>query len=181
MRRFITRVLKLLGWRIDVSVPEGVLKAVVVMAPHTSNWDFIIGRLAFYLMKLNARFLIKKELFFFPLGAILKGFGALPVDRKNNNNMVRQAVDLFHKNDSLYLVFTPEGTRSANPNWKKGFYFIAQSADVPIVLAYIDYRRKIGGFHGLYKVTGNIKDDLQNIKQELVQYPGKYPEKGIIL
>lgn len=180
VRSFITWCLRILGWKIDVSVPPGVFKAVVVMAPHTSNWDFVIGRLAFYLMNVRARFLIKKELFFFPLGFILRRLGALPVDRKSNNNMVQQAVDLFNNNDALYLVFTPEGTRSANPHWKKGFYFIAQNAKVPIVLAYIDYRSKTGGFHGLFNTTGNVREDILSIKQQLSNYQAKYPEKGII-
>jgi 1-acyl-sn-glycerol-3-phosphate acyltransferase len=171
--------LKIFGWKIDVAVPKEVFKAVVVMAPHTSNWDFVIGRLAFYQMNLRARFLIKKELFFFPLGFILKRFGALPIDRKSNNNMVQQAVELFANNESLYLVFTPEGTRSANPNWKKGFYFIAQNANVPIVLAYIDYRKKTGGFHGIFIPSGNVKEDILSIKQQLAQYHAKYPEQGI--
>lgn len=179
MRSFITWCLKIFGWKIDVAVPEEVFKAVVVMAPHTSNWDFVIGRLAFYQMNLRARFLIKKELFFFPLGFILKRFGALPIDRKSNNNMVQQAVELFANNESLYLVFTPEGTRSANPNWKKGFYFIAQNANVPIVLAYIDYRKKTGGFHGIFIPSGNVKEDILSIKQQLAQYHAKYPEQGI--
>ncbi len=171
--------MKIFGWKIDVAVPKEVFKAVVVMAPHTSNWDFVIGRLAFYQMNLRARFLIKKELFFFPLGFILKRFGALPIDRKSNNNMVQQAVELFANNESLYLVFTPEGTRSANPNWKKGFYFIAQNANVPIVLAYIDYRKKTGGFHGIFIPSGNVKEDILSIKQQLAQYHAKYPEQGI--
>lgn len=172
--------MKIFGWKIDVAVPEGVFKAVVVMAPHTSNWDFVIGRLAFYQMNVRARFLIKKELFFFPLGFILKKFGALPIDRKSNNNMVQQAVELFANNESLYLVFTPEGTRSANRNWKKGFYFIAQNANVPIVLAYIDYRKKTGGFHGIYNPSGNVKEDILAIKHQLAQYHAKYPDQGII-
>jgi len=180
VRRFIAWILKILGWKIDVSVPKGISKAVVVMAPHTSNWDFIIGRLAFYLMDIKACFLIKKELFFFPLGFILRWLGALPVDRKSNNNMVQQAVELFANNEALYLVFTPEGTRSANSNWKKGFYFIAQNAKVPIVLAYIDYRKKTGGFHGVFYLSGNVKEDILAIKHQLLQYHAKYPEQGII-
>lgn len=169
-----------MGWRIDISVPKGISKAVVVMAPHTSNWDFIIGRLAFYLMDIKARFLIKKELFFFPLGLILRSFGGLPVDRKSNNNMVQQAVQLMHQHEVLYLVFTPEGTRAANPKWKKGFYFIAQHAKVPIILAYIDYRTKTGGFHGVLPTTGDVTKDILTIKQQLAMYKGKHPENGII-
>jgi len=150
------------------------------MAPHTSNWDFIIGRLAFYLMKIPGKFLVKKELFFFPLGWILRSLGALPVDRKKKNHMVLQAVQFFQCTENLYLVFTPEGTRSANPHWKKGFYYIAMQAKVPIVLAYIDYSKKTGGFHGVFESTGNINEDILSIKKTLLMYEAKFPKQGII-
>ncbi|NBU91501.1 MAG: glycerol acyltransferase [Flavobacteriia bacterium] len=180
MRWFVRGLMRLFGWKIDLSVPQGIKKAVVVMAPHTSNWDFVIGRIAFYLMRIPGKFLIKKELFFFPLGWILRSLGALPVDRKKKNHLVSQAVELFKHSDNLYLVFTPEGTRAANPHWKKGFYYIALEAKVPIVLAFIDYSKKIGGFHGVFESTGNANEDIKSIKKELLPYEAKYPKQGII-
>ena len=125
-------ILKVLGWKIDKHTPEGVDKCVVVMGPHTSNWDFVIGRLAFASYGVNGRFLIKKELFFFPLGWFLKAIGGIPVDRKSKNSMTEFATAQFEENDKMFMVFTPEGTRSYNPNWKKGFYYIALKANVPI-------------------------------------------------
>jgi len=181
MKIFVDWIFALFGWRIEVSVPKDIKKAVVVVAPHTSNWDFVIGRLAFYKVNFKARFLIKKELFVFPLNFILRILGALPVNRGRNNNMVQQAVKLFNDNDAVLLIFTPEGTRAANQNWRKGFYVIAQTAKVPILLAYMDYRRKIGGIHGVFQPTGNVQEDIISIKRELAQYEGKYPENGIIL
>ena len=77
------------------------------------------------------------------------------------------------------MVFTPEGTRSYNPNWKKGFYYIAIKAKVPIYMAYIDYEKKTGGFHGLFEPTGDIKKDIAFLKKELGQYKGRFPENGI--
>lgn len=168
-----------MGWNVDPNLPEGVDKAIVVVGPHTSNWDFIIGRLAFFMYGINAKFLIKKELFFPPFGWILKGLGGLPVDRKGNNNFVEIAANLFQQYDSLYIVFTPEGTRSYNPNWKKGFYYIAQKANVPIYIAYMDYERKIGGFLEPFYPTGDAKKDIAYIKEKLSDYKGKYPENGI--
>lgn len=169
-----------MGWRIDTNYPKEIRKAVVVMAPHTSNWDFIIGRLAFYLMGIKGRFLIKKELFFFPLNLVLRGLGALPVNRKIKNHMVSRAVALFNEKETLYLVFTPEGTRAANPKWKKGFYYIAKEAQVPIILAYIDYPSKKGGFHGVFQHTDDADKDILEIKKIMSQYRGKFQENGII-
>src|SRR5687767_1481787 len=107
MGKFFFWLIKLFGWRIDEHVPNGVKKAVVVMGPHTSNWDFVIGKIAFAQYKVNAKFLIKKDLFFFPLGYILKAMGGIPVDRKKNNNITDQAVKYFKDHEKCFMVFTP--------------------------------------------------------------------------
>lgn len=179
MGKFFFWLLKLFGWKIDQNAPENVNKAVIVVGPHTSNWDFIIGKIAFAHYRVKAKFLIKKELFFPPFGWILKAMGGIPVDRKKNNNITDQAVRYFSENETFFLVFTPEGTRSYNPNWKRGFYYIAQNANVPIYIAYIDYKRKIGGFHSLFEPTGNADRDIRYIKTVLSEYTGKVPENGI--
>ncbi len=179
MRKFARFLLKTFGWKIDEHTPTGVKKAVIVMGPHTSNWDFVIGRMAFATYGVKVKLLIKKDLFFPPLGWILRAIGGIPVDRKKNNNITDFAVDQFNKNDEIYMVFTPEGTRSYNPDWKKGFYYIALKAKVPIYIAYIDYEKKTGGFHSLFEPTGDIQKDIAFIKKELSQYKGKNPENGI--
>lgn len=179
MGKLMYLILKMFGWKIDQSVPRGVKKAVIVVGPHTSNWDFVIGKMSFMNYGIKGRFLIKKELFVPPLGWILKAMGGIPVDRKANNNFTDQAVSYFEDNDSMYMVFAPEGTRSYNPNWKKGFYYIALKAKVPIYIAYMDYERKIGGFHSLFQPTGDANADIQSIKNILKQYKGKFPENGI--
>jgi 1-acyl-sn-glycerol-3-phosphate acyltransferase len=117
------------------------------MGPHTSNWDFIIGRLAFSHFGVKGKFLIKKEAFFFPFGYILKAMGGIPVNRGKSTNLIDQAVQYFDESEELYMVFTPEGTREYSPEWKIGFYYIAQKANVPIYIGYMDYEKKIGGFH----------------------------------
>lgn len=174
-------LLRLFGWKIDKHTPEGVDKCVVVMGPHTSNWDFIIGRLAFASYGVNGHYLIKKELFFFPLGWFLKSIGGIPVDRKGKGkmSMTDLAVSHFNSSEKMFMVFTPEGTRSYNPKWKKGFYYIAQKANVPIYIGYMDYEKKIGGFHSKFEPTGDVEKDIQYIKDILKQYKGRYPEKGI--
>lgn len=180
MKKQIARFLfKLAGWEIDPQAPEGVKKAVIVVGPHTSNWDFIVGRLAFFMYGIDGKFLIKKELFFPPLGWFLKAIGGLPVDRKKNNNMIEYASSLYEKYESLYIVFTPEGTRSYNPKWKKGFYYIAQKANVPIYIAYMDYEKKKGGFLEPLHPSGDVDKDIKYIKEKLSQFKGKYSEKGI--
>ncbi len=178
--KYIARfIFWILGWKIDPNPPSNVKKCVVAMGPHTSNWDFILGRLAFFQYGVDAKFLIKKELFFFPLGLFLKFLGGVPVNRRKNSNMTEFAVDLFNKSESMYLVFTPEGTRAYNPHWKKGFYYIALKAKVPIYIGYVDYDKKIGGFHSLFEPTGNIENDFEDIKNILSKFKGRHPEKGI--
>lgn len=180
MGKFFFRILRLFGWKIDERSPNGVKKAVVVMGPHTSNWDFVIGKIAFAHYKVNAKFLIKKDLFFFPLGIILKAMGGVPVDRKkNNNNITEQAVKYLNENETCFMVFTPEGTRSYQPKWKRGFYYIAQQANVPIYIGYIDYKKKIGGFHSLFEPTGDVEADINYLKTILSQFEGRFPENGI--
>jgi 1-acyl-sn-glycerol-3-phosphate acyltransferase len=179
MKKFSRFLLKLFGWDIDEHAPEGIDKCVVVVGPHTSNWDFIIGRLAFLSYGVKTGILIKKELFFFPLGYILKALGGVPIDRKSNNKFTDQAKAIFDSAGTMYMVFTPEGTRSYNPNWKKGFYYVAQKVGVPIYIAYMDYERKIGGFLEHFEPTGDVEKDIAYIKGKLSQYKGRFPEKGI--
>ena len=178
MGKILFKILKLFGWKIDSKTPD-VKKCVVVMGPHTSNWDFIIGRIAFSQYGVNTKILIKKELFFFPLGFILKAIGGIPVDRKKGTNITDQAVQYFNDNDEMFMIFTPEGTRSYSPNWKKGFYYIAQKAQVPIYVGYMDYEKKIGGFYGEFKPTGDVKKDIEGIKDILRNYKGRFPENGV--
>jgi 1-acyl-sn-glycerol-3-phosphate acyltransferase len=179
MGKFAMWILRVFGWKIDGHVPEGVKKCVVVMGPHTSNWDFIIGKIAFMAYGVNGRFLIKKEMFFFPFGRMLKAMGGIPVDRKGASNLTEVAAGYFKENEEMFMVFTPEGTRSYNPKWKKGFYYIARKAEVPIYIGYLDYTNKKGGFHSLFNPTDNVDSDIAHIKDVLRKFKGKYPENGI--
>lgn len=179
MKILIRFIFWLIGWKIDPNAPSDIKKCVIVVGPHTSNWDFVLGKMAFMTYGVKTKFLIKKELFFFPLGFILKAMGGIPVDRKKTNNLTEAALEYFKQNETMYMVFSPEGTRSYNPNWKKGFYYIAQKAQVPIYICYIDFGTKTGGFNSLYYPTGDVEVDINHIKEVLKQYKGRFPEKGI--
>ena len=179
MKKIVRFIFWVIGWKIDERAPEGIKKCVIVVGPHTSNWDFVLGKMAFITYGVKGKFLIKKELFFPPLGWFLKAIGGVPVDRKQRNNMTETAAKFFNENETMYLVFSPEGTRSYNPNWKKGFYYIAQKANVPIYICYMDYERKIGGFHSIIYPTGNVDEDIKYIKGILRAYKGRFPENGI--
>lgn len=146
------------------------------MAPHTSNWDFYIGMLGFWAIGVKAKMLIKKEAFKPGIGILLKKLGGIPVDRSQNNNLTEKNAQYFKKNKEMIILFTPEGTRSYNEKWKKGFYYLAKSADVPIILGYMDYKNKIGGFKSDFVPTWDEEKDFQTIKDFYKQFTPKHPE-----
>ncbi|MBN3035813.1 MAG: 1-acyl-sn-glycerol-3-phosphate acyltransferase [Bacteroidales bacterium] len=170
-------ILGLAGWEISGTVPEGVEKCVVVVAPHTSNWDFVIGRLAYTVLGLPARFLIKKEWFFFPLGPLLKSLGGIPVDRKSDRHAAEKISALFARRKRLFLTITPEGTRKYNAHWKRGFYTIALRAKVPIALGFLDYREKKGGIRMIIYPTGNFREDFRIIEDFYRGIHARHPKK----
>jgi 1-acyl-sn-glycerol-3-phosphate acyltransferase len=170
-----------MGYQLDLNIPAGTKRCILVSAPHTSNWDFVIGRLAMWAYQLDVKMLIKKELFIFPLGYLMRFLGGIPVDRKNKNaHLTEQIAQLFKENQELCILFTPEGTRSYNPRWKKGFYYAAEKANVPIYLGYLDYEKKVGGiFPNEFIPSGNIEEDIEEIKKNYLHVKGKFPENGI--
>ena len=154
MKIISRKILESFGWELTGSFPN-IKKSVVVLAPHTSNWDFIIGRLYLDAMGIESYTLMKKEMFFFPFNIILSKLGAIPVDRGNNKKShVSQMKSIFDEREEFNLFIAPEGTRKKVSRWKKGFFHIAKEADVPIVLSYIDYKEKRLGIKGI--VNSNI-------------------------
>lgn len=166
---------RLLGWKTNVTVPE-CDKCVICAAPHTSNTDLFIGKLFYGAIGRKTSFMMKKEWFFFPIGLLFKMVGGIPVDRAKNNSLVNQMVEQFRKKKHFHLAITPEGTRKRNPNWKKGFYFIANQAQVPILLIGIDYPTKTISATKLFTPTGDIKADMVEIKRYFKDFRGKHPE-----
>ena len=151
----------------------------MIAAPHTSNWDFVYARAAFYLMGIPLRFTIKKELFFFPLGPILSAFGGIAIDRSKKGGMVGHMIELYKDRKELFILVTPEGTRSKAKNWKKGFYHVALGAGVPISCGYLDYAKKEAGIGPTVLPTGDYEKDLEIIQRFYRGVTAKYPEQGV--
>lgn len=166
---------RILRWKTNVTVPD-YDKCVICAAPHTSNWDLFIGKLFYGAIGRKTSFMMKKEWFFFPLGLIFKAVGGIPVDRKHKTSLVDQMADRFAKNKKFHLAITPEGTRKANPNWKKGFYYIALKAQVPIMLIGIDYVTKTITSTKAVMPTGDIEKDMREIKLYYKDFTGKNPK-----
>ena len=162
---------------LPVEIPE---KCVICVAPHTSNWDFVIGMLFYRSIGGKLHVLMKKEWFFFPLGYILKSLGAVPVDRKKRTSVSDQMVEVFNSKTHFQLAISPEGTRSRNIQWKTGFYYIALNARVPITLAYLDYSKKEVGIKDIFYPTGDIKSDIEEIKNQYKDVRAKHPQKFAI-
>lgn len=177
---FWGRILHLFGWRVDITAPR-LKKCVICVAPHTSNWDFILGLLAYKSLGRNANFLMKKFWFFFPLNILLKSLGGIPVDRSGKGgNLTQHIISRFNDTGYLNLAVTPEGTRGANTKWKTGFLYIAEGAHVPVQLGIIDYKNKVVIIHDQFIPSGNIEEDMAYVKQyyskfkNSARFPGKF-------
>ena len=166
---------KKLGWTkcVTVAHPD---KFIICLAPHTSNWDFIIGQLYAQAEGFKINFLMKREWFFWPLGVIFKSLGGIPVWRSKHTSMTDNLAETAKTKDSFKLCITPEGTRSLNSNWKMGFYYIAKKANLPIFLYGLDYERKLIACTKFINPSGDIDTDMQDIKSYFKDFKGKYPE-----
>lgn len=155
---------------------------MVIAAPHTSNWDALIMLAAAYVFRVKMKWFVKAEAFFFPLGPILRFFGGIPIDRSARNNTVSQAVEQFRQSERLILAVPPEATRKRSAFWKMGFYHIARGAGVPIVLGYLDYRRKVAGLGPAFTPTGDIEADFKVFEKFYGAITPKFPElRGAVL
>jgi len=179
MRIVYKVILKLCGWTVPQEGLENLPKAVLVAAPHTSNLDFIIGYMTFRIMRRRIKFLIKKEAFKGPMGWFIKSMGGIPVDRHKKTNLVDQVVDIINEHEDILIMFTPEGTRKYNADWKSGFYWVALKAKVPIQLCLIDYKRKFGGFGPRLIPSGDYETDLAEMKAFASTITARVPENGV--
>jgi 1-acyl-sn-glycerol-3-phosphate acyltransferase len=172
-----TLFFKLKGFRTTETIPSHIKKCVVIAAPHTSNWDFVYAIAAINLFGIKLNYLIKKELFKWPLSIYLNKTGGIAVERSKSNNFVENTIKLFNERENIILVIPPEGTRAKVTKWKSGFYHIAIGANVPLFLGYIDYKEKTAGFGSEVKLTGNKELDIKMIKEFYQSKNAKYPEK----
>ena len=174
---FAGRILKAFGWSVSITVPD-YPKCIICVAPHTSNWDFILGELAIRSVGRKAGFLMKSSWFFFPLGCLFRAIGGIPVERKIKRiSLVEAIVDKFRREPKLTLAITPEGTRKRVENWHTGFLRIANEAAVPIALGVLDFSNKNIMVNDIFIPTGDIGNDMLAIKTFYRPYCGKYPEK----
>lgn len=176
MQKISQLLLKSIGWKIIGQLPDDK-KYILIEAPHTSNWDLIIGLVARFALGVNIQFLAKKQLFFFPLGFLLRAVGGIAVDRSKAHNTVKQVAELFHNSEDLKLAVTPEGTRSAVTRWKEGFYYIACQAGIPIIMVGFDYSKKEFRIQEPFWPSGNINQDFPKILDYFRTVKGRYPKE----
>jgi len=158
-------VLRLQGWQVQGSLPAEAAKSVLIAAPHTSNWDLPYTLMVAFSLRLRIYWMGKASLFRGPFGPVMRWLGGIPVDRSKSNNLVAAAAAaIVAAEGPLQLVVPPEGTRGKTRHWKTGFYFIALEARVPIVLAYMDYARKVSGLGPVFVPTGDVEKDMLEIK-----------------
>ena len=178
-------IFKVGGWKIVGEYPKDIPRCVMVAGPHTSNWDFVYTRAAFYLLGVPLRFAIKKEFIDSPLGPLLKYFGAVSIDRQKKSkeskmiSMVDAIANIINSSEKIALVITPEGTRKYNPDWKTGFYYIAKKAQVPVILGFLDYKNKEAGIGPIINLSDDVESDILKIKDFYRTKTGKIPENGV--
>lgn len=170
-------LLRLWGWTIEGRYPRELKKMVIIVFPHTSNWDFPLGVLVRSAVKASEiKYIGKATLFRFPFGALFRALGGYPVDRSKSQNMVDAVVDIFNKEERFAITLTPEGTRSKTDKLKTGFYYIALGAHVPIVMVKFDWGTKIVGFSEPFYPTGDYDKDIIKIMDYYKGVKGYHPE-----
>lgn len=156
-------MLALLGWRIEGAIPN-LAKAVVIAAPHSSNWDFVVGIALVFATGVRIGWIGKIELFRWPFGPVMRWLGGVPVDRRATQGFVEQIAETFRRHDRLFLAVAPAGTRRPGVPWKSGFYYMALRAKVPILPGFFDYSRKRLGFLPPFVPTGDVEADLDRLR-----------------
>lgn len=172
------RILRMAGWTVRVTVPD-YPKCIICVAPHTSNLDFIVGKLAYAAAGRKAGFLMKSSWFFWPLGCFFRAIGGVPVYRGDSRrgSLTEQLTERYRTSERLVLAITPEGTRSRTDRWHTGFLRIAREAGVPVVLGAIDFGTKRVLIERTFTPTGDVEADLRAVKDYYRQFTGRHPEK----
>ena len=182
-KAFARFILGLFGWSVNETIPPESQRSVMIAAPHTSNWDFVLTRMAFYVLGIPVKIAVKNFWTKFPFGIITVPFGGLGIDRskKDPNNprpsQIQQMANFFDQYDKIAMVVAPEGTRQLRKQWKMGFYHTAKLANVPITFGYLDFKKKEAGVGGPLYLTDNMEEDMAKIMDFYRDIPAKFPEK----
>lgn len=177
MRGFAAFVLRLIGWRTVYTLPPGP-KSVVIVYPHTSNWDFPIGMLFKMRHSVDLHWAGKDTLFRGPMGWFFRKLGGVPINRREATGMIRQLVETYAQRDRFCICIAPEGTRSKSDHWKTGFYRLALETGLPLGLGFIDYRQKCAGIDRWVQLSGDEEADLEMLRRYYAAKTGLYPEKA---
>lgn len=171
-------LLKIMGWKADLDAVPEVDKCIIIGAPHTSAWDFIISWLYYSSGGYTANILIKKEFFFWPLGYFVRKMGGIPIDRSRGANVIRQTIQIVNERERIHLALTPEGTRARTKKWKAGFHIIAKETGIPVYLGSFDWGRKEITVGVPFEISDDSKNDIQRMKDYYREkgIKGKFPE-----
>jgi 1-acyl-sn-glycerol-3-phosphate acyltransferase len=170
-------VLKCFGWTVHVEDP-GTARYVLIVAPHTSNWDFVVGILAAKAIRLDAHWIGKHTLFRPPFGSLFRALGGIPVDRGNSGDLIPQVVRHFERSPDFKLGLAPEGTRSGTDHWKSGFHYIARAASVPIVMGWLDYPSKRIGMGGAFMPDDDLQHTFDRVREFYAPFRGRYADRA---
>jgi 1-acyl-sn-glycerol-3-phosphate acyltransferase len=168
-------ILSVMGWSIEGQLPN-LPKFVVIGAPHTTNWDFVVGMATMLALRIQVHWLGKEAIFKWPVKHLWNWLGGKPVDRFNPHGVVEQTIDMFNNRQRFVLALSPEGTRRVVQKWRMGFYHIAQGAAVPILLVAFDFEHKALQLGPLFYPTGVAEADMKNILAYYAKIKGKYPK-----
>lgn len=173
---FCKSMLSLFGWKVICTVPD-YPKCIICVAPHTSNWDFVLGEFSWWSLGRKAGFLMKEAWFFFPMKYLFKALGGIPVAKRRGSSLSDAIIHKFKTSARMQLAITPEGTRSKVTEWRTGFLHIAYEAGIPVILGAIDAARKLVHLEEIFTPSGNIDADMRAIKDYYRQFEGIRPDK----
>lgn len=168
-------VLRTSGWMIEGEIPAHAKKYVATIAPHTSNWDFIIMLMTAFVLRIDAHWIGKHTLFRFPFRNVMTYFGGIPVDRRVRTDMVARTTAMFDAHDKFVIGVAPEGTRKTTAHWHTGFWYVARNASVPLYLVFMDYRTKRTGISEEFRLSDDVEADIRRIKLFYTDFHGRYP------
>ncbi len=177
LRKIAAFLLRVFGWRTAYEPPPGP-KTIIIVYPHTSNWDFPVGMLFRFYYGIPIRWAAKDSLFRWPVRGLLLRLGGVPINRRNPAGLLDQLAEEYSHSDSLHLCITPEGTRSRTDHWKSGFYRLAMQTGVPVGLGFIDFGKKLAGVERWITLTGDVEVDLEVIRAYYADKKAYAPEKA---